>query len=172
MLASIYLKTQSKAFFSSLRFSFGISTTKSAQAQALKLAPTVKIVKPGIFSVGKSTCDLWHMSCTCQSARQRKAKGISQINHPCPHFIALYLAQEWHPYPTEDPVAHLKAAGIEQPAIIAIYARVKHLSKWITVRLENSSIKDAYLAYTLNDADFFLVWPKLETIRNITPFYE
>ncbi len=164
------LKTQTPARLKALRFSFGITATASDAAKAHRLAQAIVKIRPGVLQIGRCTVDLWRMSCTCSAMRTRKQKGIAPTVKPCPHFLAAYLAMEWTPC-DPDPVLYLRRAGIQEPRIIATYARVKYWGEWVTVRVEPTSIEGALLAYRLDDSAFWLIWPKLETIR-VMPFYE
>jgi uncharacterized Zn finger protein len=110
----------------------------------------------------------------CQAARQRKLKGISQAAHPCPHFVALYLSLDWNPSDS-NPTAYLKSVGVEQPQIIAIYARIKNPENhWQTVRLEKvNGLNAGLIARPLNDPEsFFLVWPESSEIKRLQVMYE
>ena len=163
------LKTQTPARLKALKFSLGITATASDAAHAHRLAQGIVKIRPGILQVGRCTVDLWRMSCSCSAMRERKLKNVLPAVKPCPHFLACYLAMEWTPA-DGDPTLYLRKMGIEQPKILATYARVKHLGKWQTVRIGQRSILNSWLAYALDDESPFLVW--YENITRLAPFYE
>ena len=111
--------TQTPARIKALKFSFGVSASKSQAARAAALAPTVRAIRPGILSVGSCQVNLWHESCTCKAHRSRALAGRPFA--PCVHYLALYLAGEWYPgYTTE----YLSSVGVEESEPIATYCHV------------------------------------------------
>jgi hypothetical protein len=180
---SLAMQTPSRV--KALRYSFGIATSKTNIKRASQLAPTVKAFRPGVYRVGSCICDLWRMSCSCKAARSRHQ---NQNAHPCPHFLALFLAQEWTPG-DPDPVKYLKSVGIEQPEIIATYARAHYKTVFYgapptpgesetffvikihaNVEIQESDHEGYYHARNIKTQDWFYV--RKNHISNIAPFYE
>jgi hypothetical protein len=108
-----------KARFKALQFrATPVIVSPERQAQAAKLAPSVRGLRPGVYLVGeKHFIDLWLNICTCREHRLQK-------NRPCRHRLALWLAEGVDPH-DPDPVLYLKAASVEQPTIIAWYATIR-----------------------------------------------
>jgi hypothetical protein len=114
-------QVQIPARIKALKFSFGVSASKSQVARAARLAPTVRAILPGVYHVGACQVNLWHESCTCKASRARALAGLPFA--PCAHFLALYLAMEWSPI--SNGIEYLQSVGIEEPEPIATYCHVK-----------------------------------------------
>ena len=86
------------------------------QAQAHRLAPLVRSIKPGIYFIAGHYVDLWRNLCTCREHRVQKIR-------PCRHRLALWLAEGVQIH-DPDPAKYPNTAGVQEPAIIAWYATV------------------------------------------------
>lgn len=150
------------------KYSYGlIVTTKQLQrANNLK----VNEFRPGVFQVGASIVDLWRMSCTCATMRQRKQAGIAPAVKPCPHFLALHLALKWGCY-DPDPVKYLRDAGIPQPQIRAVYCSLRFLPG--LYRLECSQYGDdrRHVIPITPNADQAICDVTIDSVIKVVPFY-
>jgi hypothetical protein len=156
--------THTAARFTSLRYRATPHTiSRSQQARAAQLATSVKAIRPGVYSIGACIVDEWRNSCTCQAARRAKLAGS---NAPCIHRLALWLA-EGVQLDDRDPAAYLRNAGIEQPGIIAIYARVTGMHG--LQRIERYGEK--WAAVPLNDLEAWSII-EAEDITHLQPLYE
>lgn len=104
-----------------LRLSYGVAASPSQAARAAALAPSVRAIRPGVYQVGASVCDLWRESCSCKQARSAAIRGRRQADSPCVHYLALYLAREWSPI--YNSVDYLRSVEVEQPEIIEYHCR-------------------------------------------------
>jgi len=112
---------QSLALMRALAVSYGVSASLSQARRARALAASVRAIHPAIYQVGACQVNLWHLSCTCKSARSRTLAGRPW--GPCVHVLALYLAGEWSP--SHDQAAYLASVGVEEPAPVATYCHIR-----------------------------------------------
>ena len=150
--------TQIKSRFTALQYrAVPRHYTARQQAQAEHLAQSVQCIKPGIYRVGECIIDQWANVCTCKSRNPK----------PCLHRVALWLA-EGVQLDQHDPAAYLKVAGIKQPEIIAIYARVKdHKGPH---RIERYGEQWVAIPLSGTESDWFMV--EKSEIGHVQPFYE
>jgi hypothetical protein len=153
-----------KSRFQALRFRViprHVSPGQQARAQAL--AKTVRAIRPGVYQVGACIVDQWRNACTCGQARRAKVQGRIAA---CPHRLALWLA-EGVDIDNPDPALYLKAADVQEPAIIAYYARIKGLKGLRRIECWPGG----WVAVPLNDP---AGWTMIETaeITHLQPMYE
>ena len=170
MFDNTVIKTQSRAMFKALRFSYGLPASESQQKRAAQLAPSVRSIRPAVYYVGSCVVDLWRGSCSCQQARRTRRKGIALSDKPCAHLLALYLVGEWSPM--HNPTEYLKSVGVERPEIIAVYARVPYLDPYqpgrkVTARIYKGSIGPMA---ELSNGEFWCI--ETSDIKRLMPFYE
>lgn len=155
---------QIKSRFTALQFrAVPRHVSPAQQARAQTLASTVRAVRPGVYQIGACTIDQWRNSCTCKQARRAKLRGKIAA---CPHRLALWLA-EGVDIENPDPALYLKVADVQQPEIIAIYARVAGLAG--LHRIEKQG--EQWVAVPLNDLAAWVMIEQTE-IKHLQPIYE
>lgn len=118
MLASP--QTQAPPILRALRISYGIVASPSTQARAIRLTASVKALRPGVYQVGACIVSHWSGddelgACTCQQARKDQRRA-------CAHKLAVRLSEHTSASAAR---AYFAAAQVDEPEIIAIYARAK-----------------------------------------------
>ena len=168
------LSIQPAARFRALRWSYHIKTTPAHQRAALAMAPRILQIRPGIYAnqTFTWTIDLWSMSCTCATMRNRKRAGKTARSKPCIHFTALYLAGIWTPC-DENPTFYLTQAGVNRPQILAFYCRANLPPCYPPAPLGFRVIDMAKNAITLlNLATGTYATTTPATIKRVKVFYE
>ena len=153
--------TQIKSRFTALQYRETPHFIPEAlQTRAAALAPKVREIKPGVYTVGGQFVDLWIPGCTCRAHRVRKQS-------PCAHRLALWLANGVQ-LDDPDPTAHLRKASIERPAIIAWYATIPVFKNGV-IEWEQARRMDPFWWMCLNSGDE--VKRTYHDLYYLTPFY-
>lgn len=152
--------------FKALEMSFSLCVSPSTQTRAARLAQDVKNIKPGIYKVGLCLVNHWEGSCTCKTYRTTKKI--------CVHHVAVTLAEHvlsWQPMDKR----YFNAAGIEQPKVIAIYARTKLDASHNTKPFKGGfyrvlEVSNGYAS--IEGANGLHATVKAGALTHVTPFYE